>query len=145
MERITPRGVVVKGVEYPLDCLIFATGFDFLSDYCREAGFEVVGPGGQTLSDYWADGPRTLHGMMTHGFPNFFMMAIAQAGAAVNYVHTADEQTRNIVHVITCCIKDRVQTVEPSKAAETAWVDAVVSGQSAAPVPRNLHARLLQL
>ncbi|HEX7854791.1 MAG TPA: NAD(P)/FAD-dependent oxidoreductase [Sphingobium sp.] len=128
VERITPKGVVVAGQEYPLDCLIFATGFDFLTDYCREAGLEIVGPGGQRLSDYWAEGPRTLHGIQTHGFPNFFMMAIAQAGAAVNYVHTADEQTQTIVHIITRCMARSVACVQPTKAAEDAWVEEVVTG-----------------
>lgn len=128
VERITPRGAVVAGTEYPLDCLVFATGFDFLVNYCQEAGFEVVGPNDRSLSEYWAEGPLTLHGMQTHGFPNFFMMAIAQAGAAVNYVHTADEQTATIAYIISECRRRGVRTVQPSKAAETAWVDEVVTG-----------------
>ena len=128
VERITPTGVVVEGTEYPLDCLIFATGFDFLTDYCREAGIEIVGPGGVPLSHHWEEGPRTLHGIQTHGFPNLFMMSIAQAGAAVNYVHIADEQTKTIVHVVTECLRRDIATVQPTAAAEDAWVEEVVSG-----------------
>jgi cyclohexanone monooxygenase len=128
VERITARGVVVAGHEYPLDCLIFATGFDFLTDYCREAGFEVIGRGGLSLSRYWEEGPRTLYGFMSHGFPNFFMMSIAQAGAAVNYVHTADEQTKTIVHVITEAMRRGVEAIQPAKEAENAWVEEVVHG-----------------
>jgi cyclohexanone monooxygenase len=128
VERITASGVVVEGKEYPLDCLIFATGFDFLTDYCREAGMEVIGPGTQLLSRHWAQGPRTLYGIMTRGFPNFFVMSIAQAGAAVNYVHTADEQTKTIVHVITQCMQRRVDTIQPTREAENAWVEVIVNG-----------------
>lgn len=128
VEKITPFGIVANGKDFPLDCLIFATGFDFLTDYCREAGLEIIGSNGQTLSEHWKDGPRTFHGIMTCGFPNYFMMAIAQAGAAVNYVHTADEQTQNIVHIITECINRGVETVQSSKLAEEAWVEEVVSG-----------------
>lgn len=128
VERIMAHGVVVAGREYPLDCLIFATGFDFLTDYSREAGMQVIGPGGQPLSKRWEEGPRTLYGFMTHGFPNFFTMSIAQAGAAVNYVHMADEQTKTIVHVITESMRRAVQTVQPTLEAESAWVELVVSG-----------------
>jgi cyclohexanone monooxygenase len=128
IERVTPRGVVVEGREYALDCLIFATGFDFLTEYCREAGMEVIGPGQRWLSTHWAEGPRTLYGMMTRGFPNFFVMSIAQAGAAVNYVHVADEQTRTIVHIIAEGMRRRVKTIQPTRAAEDAWVEEVVEG-----------------
>jgi cyclohexanone monooxygenase len=128
VERITPRGVVAAGREYPLDCLIFATGFDFLVDYSREAGIQVIGQGGQSLAEHWQDGPRTLYGFMTHGFPNLFTMSIAQAGAAVNYVHIADEQTKTIVHVIAEAMRRSVETVQPTVQAENDWVDTVVSG-----------------
>ncbi|PEQ14262.1 monooxygenase [Novosphingobium sp. PC22D] len=131
VERFTPAGAVVAGTEYPLDCLVLATGFDFLVDYCEEAGLEIVGDGGVDLSDRWADGPLTLHGMQTHGFPNFFMMAIAQAGAAVNYVHTADEQTQTIAQIIAETRERGATRVEPSLAAETAWVETIVEGAKA--------------
>lgn len=128
VQRVTPRGVMVADREYPLDCLVFATGFDFLTDYCRESGMDVVGPGDRSLSKHWAQGPRTLYGFMTHGFPNFFTMRIAQAGAAVNYVHIADEQTKTIVYVITETMRREVQTIQPSREAESVWVDEIVRG-----------------
>ena len=131
VERITPRGAVVAGREYPLDCLIFATGFDFLVDYSREAGMHVIGQGGQALSQHWEDGPRTLYGFMSHGFPNFFTMSIAQTGAAVNYVHMADEQTKTIVHVIMRSMNCGAKTVQPTVEAEDEWVRMVVSGAKA--------------
>jgi cyclohexanone monooxygenase len=65
---------------------------------------------------------------MTHGFPNFFIMSIAQAGAAVNYVHTADEQTRTLVHVITQGMRRGVETIQPTKEAEEDWVEEIVVG-----------------
>lgn len=128
IERITSTGVEVEGAEYPIDCLVLATGFDFLVDYCEEAGLKIVGPGGGELADRWADGPLTFHGMQTHGFPNFFMMAIAQAGAAVNYVHTADEQTQTIARIIAETRRRGAASVQPSLAAETAWVNEIVEG-----------------
>ena len=56
VERITERGVVVAGVEYPVDCIIYASGFEVGTEYKRRAGFDLTGRGGLKLSDYWARG-----------------------------------------------------------------------------------------
>src|SRR3954464_4556869 len=72
VERITAGGVVVDGTEHPVDCLIFATGFEVGTDYSRRTGFDLVGRDGLTLTEKWRDGVRTLHGVSVHGFPNSF-------------------------------------------------------------------------
>ncbi|HEY5841432.1 MAG TPA: NAD(P)/FAD-dependent oxidoreductase, partial [Mycobacterium sp.] len=63
VQRISEAGVVVDGVHHELDCLIFATGFEVGTDYCRRTGFEVIGRDGQTLTDTWRDGVRTFQGL----------------------------------------------------------------------------------
>lgn len=128
VEAITPKGVVAEGKEYPVDCLIFATGFDFLTEFCREAGYDLVGPNGLRLSEHWKVGPRTFFGAQTHGFPNFFFNGLAQAGVAINYVHVADEQTKHIAHIITQCLEKGCETVEASKEAEDGWVGEIIAG-----------------
>ena len=65
VERITPRGVVVAGKEYPLDCLIFGTGFEVGTDFTRRLGFEVTGRNGLTLTQKWKDGASTFHGVQS--------------------------------------------------------------------------------
>lgn len=131
VERITPAGVVAGGTEYPLDCLIFATGFDFLTRYWVEADMEIVGEGGKPLSEHWQDGPRTLYGIQTRGFPNLFLVSIAQAGAAVNYVHTADEQALTIARLIAESGRRGAGTVQPTQDAQDAWVQQIVDGAQA--------------
>ncbi len=128
VERITPKGVVVEGTEYPLDCLIFATGFDFLTEFCRESGIDLVGEGGMRLSKHWEEGPRTLFGMQTHGFPNFFFTGLAQAGTSINYVHVADEQTKHIAYVIEQCLARGSDKVQPTQEAEDGWVGEIIAG-----------------
>ena len=56
VERITARGPVVAGVQYEVDCIIYASGFEVGSSYERRAGFDLEGRGGRKLSDEWADG-----------------------------------------------------------------------------------------
>jgi len=127
VERITPKGVVVDGKEYPLDLLVYATGFDFMTEYSKESGVEVIGPGGQPLDQHWDHGARTLFGLQTHGFPNFFLMSLIQSGVSVNYVHIADEQTKHMAYIISECLKRGIETIQPTQEAEDAWVEEVVS------------------
>ena len=127
IERITPNGAVVEGKEYNLDCLIFATGFDFMREYGRQSGMKIYGRGGRPLSEHWSEGARTLFGMQTHGFPNFFLMNLIQAGVSQNYTHTADEQTKHIAYIISECMQRSFETVEPTKEAEDAWVKEILS------------------
>ena len=127
VERITPDGVVVAGKEYKLDCLVFATGFDFLTGFSHESGIDLVGENGLALKDHWAKGPRTLYGTQTHGFPNFFFTGLPQSGVAINYVHSADEQTKHISYIISEARK-RGATVQPTAQAQDAWVDEIMAG-----------------
>ena len=56
IERVTETGVVVDGIEYEVDCLIFATGFEVGTAYTRRAEFAMYGRDGLSLADYWANG-----------------------------------------------------------------------------------------
>lgn len=127
VERISASGVVVDGVEYPLDCLIFATGFEVGTDYTRRTGFEVTGRDGRTLTDKWSSGVRTLHGLHVNGFPNCFIASIAQSGFTVNFPYLIDTQSRHTAWVIAWALKHGVTAVEATADAEAAWVDTVVA------------------
>ena len=126
VDRITPTGVVVAGVEYPLDSLIFATGFETSTSYAKRAGMTIHGVGGQSLTDKWANGMSTLHGMHTRGFPNLFVVSQAQAGMSPNFPHMLSEQSLHIAHIVAGCTARGVATIEPTDAAETGWVEAIV-------------------
>ncbi|MBV1917536.1 MAG: NAD(P)/FAD-dependent oxidoreductase [Sphingomonadaceae bacterium] len=126
VERITPKGVVVSGKEYELDCLVYATGFDFMTSYTKETGLTITGRGGISLDDHWSHGARTLWGMQTRGFPNFFLMSLVQSGVSINYNHIAEAQTAYIAAVIAHCIDKGIGNVEPTKDAEDSWVDRIV-------------------
>jgi len=125
VERVTAKGVVVAGEEYELDCLIYATGFEVGTEYTRRAGYEIVGRNARTLTDRWKDGVRTLHGMHIHGFPNCFMMSIAQSGFTVNFPYMTNEQAKHIAYVIERALAQGIPSLEVSEAVEAAWVEAV--------------------
>jgi cyclohexanone monooxygenase len=126
VERITAKGVVVDGREYPLDCLIYATGFEVGTDYCRRAGLEIRGRGGRSLSETWAQGVRTLHGMHANGFPNCFLMSNAQAGFTANFPHLLNEQAKHLAYIIRTGLDMGASSIEASPRAEQAWVDECI-------------------
>jgi cyclohexanone monooxygenase len=126
VDRITETGVVVDGVEYELDCLIFATGFEVGTSYARRAGYEITGRGGVTLSQKWADGVSTLHGMHSRGFPNCFIFANSQAGFTANYPHMLNEQGKHAAWIIARCREEGAVAVEATEEAEAAWVQEVI-------------------
>ncbi|MCC6917763.1 MAG: NAD(P)/FAD-dependent oxidoreductase [Alphaproteobacteria bacterium] len=121
VERLTEHGVVANGKEYEVDCLVFATGFEVGTDYTRRADFEVRGRDSLSLTDRWKGGVKSLHGMQTRGFPNFFIIGGAQSGVTVNIPLTADEQAKHIAHVISTGMSRQVRSIEISEAAENAW------------------------
>jgi cation diffusion facilitator CzcD-associated flavoprotein CzcO len=127
VERITRDGVVVGGTEHNIDCLIFATGFEVGTDYSRRTGFEIIGRDGVTLTDKWRDGVQTLHGLAVNGFPNCFILSIAQSGFTVNFPYLLDVQARHSADMIAWALSHDVTQLEATVDAESSWVDTVVA------------------
>lgn len=125
VESITEGGVVVDGVEYEVDCLIYATGFEVGTDYTRRAGHEVFGRNGITLTEKWAQGAQTFHGMHSRGFPNCFIFSIVQSGFSVNFPHMLDEQARHLAYILGEASARGARVVEASADAQAQWVHTI--------------------
>lgn len=137
IERMTERGVVVGGVEYELDCLIFATGFSVGVSGITSGKLPVIGRGGVRLLHAWArQGPRTLHGFTSHGFPNLIQMGSLQNANSVNFTHILDEQAVHAAALIAAA-EEKGALVEPTREAEDAWLDVCLRG---APDHEWFHA-----
>ena len=126
VERITQRGVVAGGREYEVDCIIFATGFEVGTSYVRRSGYDVTGLDDINLSDKWAEGMRTLHGVMTSGFPNLFIISNSQAGFTTNFPHAMDETSQHIGYILNECRKDNLASIDVEKEAEDKWVEEII-------------------
>jgi cation diffusion facilitator CzcD-associated flavoprotein CzcO len=126
VDRITETSVWANGVEYPVDCLIYATGFEVGTDYARRAGYEVHGVGGQTLTEKWADGAATFQGFHSRGFPNCFIVSVVQSGFSVNFPHMLDEQAKHLAYLLGRVEAEGVTRVEASQEAEDAWVQTII-------------------
>ena len=127
VERITERGVVANGVEYEVDCIIYATGFEITTSAHRRVDFDTLGRGGRSLYDHWADGFRTLHGLSSHGFPNWFTIGINQNGLSPNMTAMFDDQAMHVAYVVDEVLRRGKQAVEVTTEAEDAWVAEIVA------------------
>jgi cation diffusion facilitator CzcD-associated flavoprotein CzcO len=124
VERITPAGVVAGGVEYPVDCIIYASGFEVGTAATRRYGFNLTGRDGVKLSDYWSGGMRSLHGIHTHGFPNAFLVQLGQGGNFVaNVPHNFLDAAKTVSAVIAHMVDAGFDVVDVTKAAEDAWME----------------------
>ncbi|MEU5101132.1 MULTISPECIES: NAD(P)/FAD-dependent oxidoreductase [unclassified Streptomyces] len=125
VQRITENAVVVGDTEYEVDCVIFATGFEVGVSGVMSGKLPVYGRGGVPLLEAWKDGPKTLHGFYSHGFPNFYQLGPLQNASAVNYVHILDEQAGHVAEIISQARKRQARYVEPSPEAQDAWVATI--------------------
>jgi cyclohexanone monooxygenase len=126
VERITQSAVIANGETYEVDCIIFATGFEVGTAYTRRAGYDVIGQADQKLSDYWANGMKTLHGFSAHGFPNCYLMGLSQNGFSVNLTSMLDDQAQHIAYIIDETMK-RGRYSQPTEEAEAEWVATIRS------------------
>ncbi len=125
VERITENAVVANGVEYEVDCIIYATGFEITSLPRKRVDFDIIGRDGESLFDHWAEGNRTLHGLYSHGFPNWFTIGINQNGLSPNMTSMFDDQAAHIAYIIQEVGKRGKEVAEVTKEAEDAWVTEI--------------------
>jgi cation diffusion facilitator CzcD-associated flavoprotein CzcO len=126
VERIDTTGVWVAGEHYELDCLVFASGFEVGTGYARRAGYETVGRDGVTLSERWAEGMQSLHGIHVHGFPNLFVVGLAQGANLIsNVTHNLVESATTIALVVAHTLEVGAEEVEVTQEAEREWVEGI--------------------
>jgi cyclohexanone monooxygenase len=123
VERITEKGVVVAGVEHEVDCIIYASGFEVGTPFERRNGYDTVGRDGLKLSEYWADGMRTLHGTHVRGFPNLFLVQATQGANLIsNYPHNLTEAGTTISRLVRHAADAGYAEIEVSQEAQDAWL-----------------------
>ena len=123
VERIDETGVWVAGVHHELDLLIFASGFEVGTTAARRSGFETTGRGGVTLTQRWADGMQSLHGMHVRDFPNLFIVGPSQGANLIsNITQNLTEAGSTIAAILRRAIDAGAAEVEVSVEAEEAWV-----------------------
>jgi cation diffusion facilitator CzcD-associated flavoprotein CzcO len=125
IERITRTGVKTTETEYPLDMVIYATGFDAITGSFDR--IDIRGRGGRRLRDKWAGGPRTYLGLQVEGFPNLFTLVGPHNAATFCNIPRCIEQNVEWVTALLGHMRDRGHTrVEPTTESEEGWTQHVL-------------------
>jgi cation diffusion facilitator CzcD-associated flavoprotein CzcO len=135
IEEITPAGIRTSAREIELDTIIAATGFDALTGALL--AIDIVGRGGCSLREKWAEGPRNYLGMAMAGFPNLFTIAAANGPSALaNFVVLNEQNVDWICARIRHMDDVGFTSVEATREAEDRWVDHVAQLASRSLIPK---------
>jgi cation diffusion facilitator CzcD-associated flavoprotein CzcO len=98
IERITESGIRTADGDYPVDAIVYGTGFA-ISD--RMAHERLVGRGGLSIQQAWRDGMEAYLGVAVHGFPNYFLiMGPNSGGGHQSIVFVIEAQMRYIIECL---------------------------------------------
>jgi cation diffusion facilitator CzcD-associated flavoprotein CzcO len=122
--EINTQGPVFEGKTYPLDVLIYATGFEV-----QKTGIynQIYGADGREINEVYGEGIRTLFGVHSHGFPNFFIMGGYQASFQFNLTFMLATQGDHIAECIKFARDSGHATIDVTPEAEEWWVQEVIS------------------
>ena len=129
LRRDPIRAITVKGIDtasrsFEFDILVFATGFDAMTGAI--VAVDVQGREGRKLADVWSEGPRTYLGLMTCGFPNFFMITGPGSPSVLSNMAVSIEQ--HVEWLSNCFVwmhEHGLERIEPTPVAQAGWVQHV--------------------
>lgn len=134
IEEITEAGIRTAKQEYPLDVIVFATGFDAVTGALLK--LNIRGRQGYSLQEAWADGPKTYLGLQIPKFPNLFTITGPGSPSVLTNLPIAIEQH---VDWITNCIRDMraqgIRRIEAKPEAAESWVKHANEAANATLLP----------
>lgn len=102
-DRITADAIVAGGQSYPVDAIVFATGFraPFTGSPAQKANVVIVGRNGVEMNEQWGcNGPSTLHGVLDINFPNLFLSGPWQASTSPNFLFNVDAMAKHSAYIL---------------------------------------------
>jgi cation diffusion facilitator CzcD-associated flavoprotein CzcO len=124
ISEITESGIVVGNEHYTVDAIIYATGFDAFTGPIFSQN--LVGRGGKTIQEHWADGAHSLMGYNTHDFPNFLMITgVMSPSALFNIPLGIERDSEWLTDLIQYMDAHGYIAIEADEEAEEAWVEHV--------------------
>ena len=122
VSEINERGVVHDGTEYPLDVLIYATGFQWMATSTFNM---ITGRGGRTLQEKWAsEGTKTYLGLHSQGFPNLFIISGPQGGGGqFNFIRTIESHSDYVLWMLKTLRERGADMVDVKQEPEIAYAE----------------------
>jgi cation diffusion facilitator CzcD-associated flavoprotein CzcO len=124
VSEINERGVVHNDTEYPIDVLIYATGFQWMATSTFNM---ITGRNGQTLSQKWqTEGTKTFLGLHSHGFPNLFIVSGPQGGGgSFNFTDAIEQHGDYVIWMLTTMRDQALETVDVTVESEVEYADCI--------------------
>lgn len=136
VREITPTGVRHGEVDYDLDVLIYATGFQWMATSTFNM---ITGPSGQTLRDKWqTGGTRTYLGLHSNGFPNLFIITGPQGGGgSFNFTDAIEAHVEYVTWMLSLMRERGHRLVEVTAESEQAYATHCAEMDSVTAPLRN--------
>jgi cyclohexanone monooxygenase len=120
IRAITPAGILAGETEYPLDAIVFATGFDAMTGSFAKV---EIRSGDLTLNGKWAEGPKSYLGLMVAGFPNLFIVTGPGSPSVLSNMMVSIEQHVDWIADCLAYLRERdIERIEATREAEEKWV-----------------------
>jgi len=139
IERITPSGIRTSEAEYPLDIIVFATGFDAMTGPMLR--MNISGRDEKSLAEAWEAGPRNYLGLQVAGFPNLFTVIGPGSPSVLCNMPVAIEQHAEwIADCIAHMREHGLERMEAKPEAMDKWVEQVNTAANATLLPLATHS-----
>ncbi|HEY1796076.1 MAG TPA: NAD(P)/FAD-dependent oxidoreductase [Stellaceae bacterium] len=139
IERISRAGICTTEKEYPVDIIVFATGFDAMTGPMLR--MDIRGRGGVALKDAWEAGPLTYLGLQVAGFPNLFTITGPGSPSVLCNMPVAIEQHADwITECIDHLRTNGLQRIEARADAVDEWVAEVNEMAHKTVLPLATHS-----
>lgn len=132
LDGLTSDSLLVGKQSYPVDVIIFATGFraPFTGTPAEKGNMTITGRDGVSMSQEWArNGPTTLHGVLDHNFPNLFLSGPWQSSTSINFLFNIDQLAKHSAYILAEAKRKagaKVFIVTSTAAAVEDWASQVM-------------------
>ncbi|TGE01141.1 flavin-containing monooxygenase [Methylobacterium nonmethylotrophicum] len=134
IDAIVPEGVRTADATYPLDVIVFATGFDALTGPLLK--LDIRGRDGLALKEVWAAGPKSYLGLQVPGFPNLFTVTGPGSPSVLTNMPVAIEQHAEWIADCIAHLRARgLDRIEATAEAAETWGAEVNRAASATLLP----------
>jgi cyclohexanone monooxygenase len=122
VSQINARGVVHGGREYPLDVLIYATGFQWMATSTFNM---ITGRDRRTMRQTWeTEGVKTFLGLHAPGFPNMFILTGPQGGGgSFNFTDAIESHGEYVVWMLKTMRERGADVVDVRQPAADAYAE----------------------
>ncbi|MFI4933511.1 MAG: flavin-containing monooxygenase [Caulobacterales bacterium] len=121
IEEITPAAVRTSEATYPVDALVFATGFDAMTGALL--AIDIKGAGGADFRAAWAEGPKAYLGLAVAGFPNLFLITGPGSPSVLsNMINSIEQHVEWIIRCLEHLRAEGLARIEADADAQEAWV-----------------------